>query len=75
MLPVWRFTLWTVGRGEDEGAHYCRAAACSLCGVRLLRTWRPTPKEHDSWARSPVPGTESPWRTSGEVFCGASGRH
>jgi hypothetical protein len=42
--------------------------------VRLLRTRRPTPKEHDSWARAPMPEAGSPWRASGEIFCGVSGR-
>jgi hypothetical protein len=42
--------------------------------VRLLRTRRPTPKEYDSWARAPVPEVGSPWRASGEIFYGASGR-
>jgi hypothetical protein len=32
------------------------------------------PKEYDSWARAPMLETGSPWRTSGEVFCGALGR-
>jgi hypothetical protein len=26
-----QFAFLTVGRGEDERAHYCRAVACSLC--------------------------------------------
>jgi hypothetical protein len=42
--------------------------------VRLLRTWRPTPKEYDSWARAPVSEAGPPWRASGEIFRGASGR-
>jgi hypothetical protein len=42
--------------------------------VHLLCTRRLMPKEHDSWARAPVPETGSPWRASGEVFCGTSGR-
>jgi hypothetical protein len=42
--------------------------------VRLLRTRRPTPKEDDSWARAPVPKVGSPWRASGKIFCGVSGR-
>jgi hypothetical protein len=28
--------------------------------VHLLRTWRPTPEEYDSWARAPVPEAGSP---------------
>jgi hypothetical protein len=31
-LLVWWFAFVTVGRGEDEGAHYRGAVACSLCG-------------------------------------------
>jgi hypothetical protein len=42
--------------------------------VRLLRTRRPTPKEHDSWARAPMPEAGPPWHVSGEIFCGVSGR-
>jgi hypothetical protein len=42
--------------------------------VRLLHTRRPAPKEHDSWARAPVPEAGSPWRASGEILCGVSGR-
>jgi hypothetical protein len=32
MLLVRRFAFLTIGRGEDEGAHYRGAVACSLCG-------------------------------------------
>jgi hypothetical protein len=32
MLLVRRFAFLTVGRGEDEGANYSGAVACSLCG-------------------------------------------
>jgi hypothetical protein len=32
------------------------------------------PKEYDSWARAPMPEAGSPWRASGEIFCGISGR-
>jgi hypothetical protein len=32
MLLVRRFAFMIVGRGEDEGAHYRGAVACSLCG-------------------------------------------
>jgi hypothetical protein len=31
-LLVWRFAFLTIGRGEDEGAHYREAVARSLCG-------------------------------------------
>jgi hypothetical protein len=31
-LLVQRFAFLTIGRGEDEGAHYHGAVACSLCG-------------------------------------------
>jgi hypothetical protein len=32
MLLVRRFAFLIVGRGEDEGALYHKAVACSLCG-------------------------------------------
>jgi hypothetical protein len=56
------------GEGEEARRFAPRVAVC------LLRTWRPTPKEYDSWARAPVPEAGSPWRASGEIFCGVSGR-
>jgi hypothetical protein len=58
-----------VKRRATMGQYY---ASCVV--VRLLLTRRPTPKEYDSWVRAPVLETRSPWRTSGEVFYGASGR-
>jgi hypothetical protein len=65
---------WSAAFGGGEETHYRGRWHAPHLAVRLLRTWRPTPKEYDSWARPPVPETGSPWRTSGEVFCGASGR-
>jgi hypothetical protein len=65
---------WSAAFGKDKEAQYRRRWRALHAAVRLLRTRRPTPKEHDSWARAPVPEAGSPWRTSGEVFCGASGR-
>jgi hypothetical protein len=41
---------WAAAFGGDEEAR--RFAPCAA--VCLLRTRRPTPKEHDSWARAPV---------------------
>jgi hypothetical protein len=35
--------------------HHRRRWRAPHAAVRLLRTWRSTPKEHDSWAWAPVP--------------------
>ena len=64
---------WVVGFGEGEEAHYRRRWCAPHVAVRLLRTRRPMPKEHDSWARAPVLEARSPWRASCEIFCGVSG--
>jgi hypothetical protein len=48
--PGPRVRDWAIGFGGDEEA---RRFAPGVA-VRLLRTRRPTPKENDSWARSPV---------------------
>jgi hypothetical protein len=45
---------WAVGFGGGEEAYYHERWLAPLAAVRLLRTRRPTPKEHDSWARAPV---------------------
>jgi hypothetical protein len=55
--------------GDEEARRFAPRVA-----VRLLRTWRPTPKEYDSWARAPVSEAGSPWCVSGEIFCGVSRR-
>jgi hypothetical protein len=60
--------------GGGEETHHRRWWHAPHAAVCLLRTWRPMPKEYDSWARAPVPETRSPWRASGEVFYGALGR-
>jgi hypothetical protein len=65
---------WAVGFGGDEEAHYRRRWRAPHAAVRLLRTRRPTPKEYDSRARAPAPEAGSPWRASGEIFCGVSRR-
>jgi hypothetical protein len=41
---------WSAAFGGDGEARWFGPRVA----VRLLRTWRPTPKEHDSWARTPV---------------------
>jgi hypothetical protein len=41
---------WAAAFGGDEEARRCAPRVA----VRLLRTRRPTPKAHDSWARAPV---------------------
>jgi hypothetical protein len=45
---------WAVGFGGGEEALYRRRWRAPHVAVRLLRTRRPTPKEHDSWARAPA---------------------
>jgi hypothetical protein len=64
---------WAAAFGGDEETHYRRRWRAPHAAVRLLRTWRPTPKEYDLWARAPVLEAGSPWRASGEIFCGVSG--
>ena len=64
---------WSAAFGGGEETHYRRRWRAPHAAVRLLRTRRPMPKEYDSWARAPVSETGSLWRTSGEVFYGASG--
>jgi hypothetical protein len=61
---------WSAAFGGDEEAQ----RFAPHVAVRLLRTWRPTPKEYDSWARAPMTEAGSPWCASGEVFCGVLGR-
>jgi hypothetical protein len=62
------------GFGGGEETHYRRQWHAPHTAVHLLRTRRLMPKEYDSWARAPMLETRSPWRTSGEVFGGASRR-
>jgi hypothetical protein len=68
--PGPRLRGWAAAFGEDEEAR----RFAPRVAVRLLRTRRPTPKEHDSWARAPMSEARSPWCTSGEIFCGVLGR-
>jgi hypothetical protein len=70
VVPGPRVRGWSAAFGGDEEAR--RFAPC--VAVHLLRTWRPTPKEYDSWARVPESGARSPWRASGEIFYGVSRR-
>jgi hypothetical protein len=65
---------WSAAFGRGEETHHRGWWRAPYAAVCLCRTRRPTPKEHDSWARAPVPETGSPLRASVEVFCGASGR-
>jgi hypothetical protein len=53
--PGPRVRDWAVGFGGGEKAHCRRQWRAPHVAVRLLRTWRPTPKEYDSWAWAPVP--------------------
>jgi hypothetical protein len=59
---------------EVNEMHYRRRWRAPHAAVCLLHTRRPMPKEYDSWAQAPVSETGSLWCTSGEVFCGTSGR-
>jgi hypothetical protein len=52
--PGPRVRDWVVGFGGGEEAHYRRRWRAPYAAVRPLHTWRPTPKEYDSWARAPV---------------------
>jgi hypothetical protein len=45
---------WAVGFGGGEEAYYRGRRLAPLAVVRLLRTWRLTPKGYDPWARTPV---------------------
>jgi hypothetical protein len=60
--------------GGGEEVHYSRRWCAPHAAVHFLRTQRLTPKEHDLWARASVPEAGSPWRASGEIFSGVSGR-
>jgi hypothetical protein len=42
---------WSAAFGRDEEARWFTPRVM----VRLLRAWRPTPKEYDSWTRAPMP--------------------
>jgi hypothetical protein len=57
MGPGPRGREWAVGFGRGEEAHYRRRWRAPHVVVRLLRTWRLTPEEYDSWARAPVSET------------------
>jgi hypothetical protein len=46
---------WSAAFGEGEETHHRRRWRAPHAAVRLRSTRRPTPKEHDSWARAPVP--------------------
>jgi hypothetical protein len=52
--PGPRVRGWAAAFGGDEEAHYRRWWHVSHATVRLLCTWRPTPKEYDSRAQAPV---------------------
>jgi hypothetical protein len=45
---------WSATFSGGEETHYRRRWRAPHVADRLLRTWRPTPKEHDSWAWAPV---------------------
>jgi hypothetical protein len=52
--PSPRVRDWAVDFGGGEEAHYRGRRPAPHAAVRLLGTRRPTPKEHDLWARAPV---------------------
>jgi hypothetical protein len=52
--PAPRVRDWAVGFDRGEEAYYRGWWLAPLTAVCPLRTWRPTPKEHDSWARAPM---------------------
>jgi hypothetical protein len=54
MGPGPRVRDLVVGFGGGEEAHYRGRWPAPYAAVRLLRTRRPTPKEHDPWARALV---------------------
>jgi hypothetical protein len=68
--PGPRVRGWPAAFGGDEEVR----RFAPRVAVRLHRTWRPTPKEGDSWARAPVPEAGSSWHAPGEIFYGVSGR-
>jgi hypothetical protein len=45
---------WSAAFGGGEETHHHRRWRAPHATVRFLRTRRPTPKEHDSWARAPM---------------------
>jgi hypothetical protein len=55
--PGPRVRDWAVGFGGGEKARYRRRWRALHAVVHLLRTWRPTLEEYDSWARAPVSET------------------
>jgi hypothetical protein len=52
--PSPRVRDWAVDFSGGEEAHYRGRRPAPHAAVRLLGTWRPTPKEHDLWAWAPV---------------------
>ena len=66
MGPGPRVRDWAVGFDGGEEAHYRRRWRAPHAAVRLLRTRRPTPKKHDSWAQASVPEA-GPLLVSAEV--------
>jgi hypothetical protein len=54
MGPGPRVRGWAAAFDGDEEAYYRRRWRAPHVAVHLFRTWRPTPKEYDSWARAPV---------------------
>jgi hypothetical protein len=57
---------WSAAFGGGEEMHHRRQWRAPHAAVRLLRSRRPTPKEHDSWAWAPVPEA-GPLLVSAEV--------
>jgi hypothetical protein len=57
---------WSAAFGGGEETHHRRLWRAPHAAVCLLRTRRPTPKEHDSWARVPMSEAD-PLLVSAEV--------
>jgi hypothetical protein len=69
--PSPRVRDWVVGFGGGEETYHRGRRLAPLATIRLLRTWRPTHKEYDSWARAPCVGVLGPTAQTGlplEVF-------
>jgi hypothetical protein len=68
---------WSAAFGGGEETHHRRRWRAPYAAVCLRRTWRPTPKEYDSWARAPMletghHGARRAW--SSVALRGTSGR-
>jgi hypothetical protein len=60
---------WSTAFDGGEETHYRGRWHAPHAAVRLLRTQRSTPKEHDSWARALVPEAGPLLYPSGDHHC------